>query len=142
MTTKGPSCYILMIMNETWLIASNPSKYAIQKAFDTYDVITWGLTIKPEVGDIVYIYVSAPISAIKYRCIVDKANVPSNEREGAEFWVQEFDPTRYLVNLRLLTIFKDPKLQLKNLVEQRLIASAPQGPRKVTDNLNKFLQDF
>lgn len=127
---------------ETWLIASNPSKYNIMGAFVTNTTITWGLTVKVNVGDIIYIYVSAPYSRIKYRCVVDKIDVPATERLGAEFWLEKFDPNRNLINLRLLSRLNDDRLQLKDLRENMLILSAPQGPRRVPSELNDFLSSL
>lgn len=142
---KRLTLYNLSIMQhvpETWLIASNPSKYNIMGAFAANTIITWGLTVKLSVGDIVYIYVSAPYSRIKYKCIVDRTDVPVTERLGAEFWLEKFDPNRNLINLRLLSRLNDDSLQLRSLAESKLISSAPQGPRRVPNELNVFLSSL
>jgi hypothetical protein len=134
--------YNLAIMQnapETWLIASNPAKYKVADAFDANTAITWGTTVRLSVGDVIYIYVSAPQSRIKYRCTVERIDVPITERLGAEFWVEKFNPNRNLVNLRLLSILEDDRLRLKNLLENKLMLSAPQGPRRVSSELNGFL---
>ena len=125
--------------HQTWLIASNPSKYNITDAFESNEVITWGLTSKLNVGDMVYVYLSAPNSCIKYRCTVDKVNVIPSERLGAEFWMEEFNPNRNLINLKLMAVMNDDKLQLNYLIEHGLMSSAPQGPRRVRGKLNDFL---
>jgi 5-methylcytosine-specific restriction protein A len=139
---KKLASYNLSIMyheTETWLIASNPSKYNIMGAFIANDAITWGLTVKTNVGDIIYIYLSAPYSRIKFKCIVDRIDVPVTERLGAEFWLEKFDPNRNLINLRLLSRLNDDRLQLKNLTGSKLMSSAPQGPRRLSEELNEFL---
>lgn len=133
---------IMQQISETWLIASNPSKYNILGAFAANSAITWGLTVKVNVGDEIYIYISAPYSRIKYKCIVDRVDVPVTEMLGAEFWIEKFNPNRNLVNLRLISILEDDKLQLKNLIENKLIISAPQGPRRVPHELNRFLNSI
>jgi 5-methylcytosine-specific restriction protein A len=128
--------------NEEWLIASNASKYNIKDAFDSYETITWGLKSKLQVGCIVYIYVSAPESCIRYKCVVSKINVPESERLGAEYWIEPFDPNRNLINLNLLTVFHDERLQLQSLIDGGYIKSAPQGPRRVTNNLATLLDNI
>lgn len=130
------------MQHETWLIASNPSTYNIADAFDANTAITWGLTVKLSVGDIIYIYVSAPYSRIKYKCVVDRVDVPVTERLGAEFWVEKFNPNRKLVNLRLLSRLNDARLQLHSLTRSKLLSSAPQGPRRVPHELNDFLSSL
>ncbi len=111
-------------------------------AFATYPTITWGLTVKVSVGDIIYIYVSAPYSRIEYKCIVERINVPTNERLASEFWLDKFDPNRNLIDLRLLSVLSDDKLQLKNLIDDNLISSAPQGPRRLDSRLETFLENL
>lgn len=128
--------------HESWLIASNPVKYNILDAFNSNTTITWGLSIKVRLGDMIYIYVSAPYSRIKYKCVVDRVDVPVDERLGAEFWLEKFNPNRNLVNLRLLSRLDDERLQLNNLIGSKLISSAPQGPRRVTSELNNFLNSL
>ncbi len=111
---------INMNTHQSWLIASNPAKYNIFDAFDANRVITWGLTVNTGIGDIVYIYVSAPDSRMMYRCVVDRVSVPVDERLGAEYWVEPFNPNRKLVNLRLISRLNNDELRLKNLLEKTL----------------------
>ena len=128
--------------HETWLIASNLSTYNIMGAFSKNSTITWGLTVRANIGDVIFIYVSAPYSRIKYKCIVDSIDVTVSERLGAEFWIAKFNPNRYLINLRLISILDDDRLRLKYLTENKLMSSAPQGPRRVSNTLNDFLDSL
>jgi|ERR1035437_7605154 5-methylcytosine-specific restriction protein A len=130
------------LLENEWLIPANLSIYDHAAAFAAHPIITWGLTTKNKVGDLIYIYVSAPYSRIKYKCIVDRIDVPITERLGAEFWLEKFNPNRNLVNLRLLSILEDDRLNLKYLLENRLMLSAPQGPRRVPSELNSFLSSL
>lgn len=126
----------------SWLISSNSRKYDIEAAFDTTKVITWGLTVSLNVGDIVYVYVSAPESRIKYRCIVDKVNVAIDDRLGAEFWITPFESDRKLINLRLMAELNSNELTAGSLINEGYILSAPQGPRKVPKKLEDFLSSL
>ncbi|MBP6880625.1 hypothetical protein KBC31_03290 [Candidatus Saccharibacteria bacterium] len=125
-----------------WLISSNSSKYNINGAFAAYQTITWGLTIEVDVDDLIYIYVSAPESKIKYRCVVDRVNVPATEKIGTEFWLKPIDPNRKLINIRLESLLDDDRLSLHSLIDGGLIKSAPQGPRKVPDELEQLLSSI
>ena len=53
-----------------WFVPANPKYYDIEEAFAQQDEIYWAQSAKFEPGDIAYMYVGAPVSAILYRCVV------------------------------------------------------------------------
>lgn len=53
-----------------WFVPANPKYYDVEAAFAERDEIFWHQGGKFEVGDIVYMYVGAPRSAIMYKCVV------------------------------------------------------------------------
>lgn len=61
-----------------WLIPANPGYYDIDKGFaESADgTILWKQNGGVRVGDTVYIYVAAPVSAIRYRCEAVEVNIP------------------------------------------------------------------
>lgn len=67
-----------------WLIPANPRFYDIDAGFaDSADgTILWKQTTNVRVGDRVYIYVAAPVSAILYKCEVSEVNVPYEYADG------------------------------------------------------------
>lgn len=63
-------------MQHYWLIPANPKYYDIMNAFNKTDTIIWKQSTKIQVGDIVFIYVGAPVSAIIFACRVLEINIP------------------------------------------------------------------
>ena len=60
-----------------WLVPSNPKYYDVVSVFAKEEEIAWKQgsdKIRP--GDIVYLYVGAPYSAILYRCEVTEIDIP------------------------------------------------------------------
>ena len=53
-----------------WFVPANPKYYDIEDAFSHQDEIYWKQGGKFEPGDIAYMYVGAPASAILYKCVV------------------------------------------------------------------------
>ncbi len=53
-----------------WFVPANPKYYDIEEAFSHQDEIYWAQSAKFEPGDIAYMYVGAPVSAILYKCVV------------------------------------------------------------------------
>ena len=52
----------------TWLIPANPKYYDVEAAFAAQDTIRWKQSSRVAVGDTIYLYVAAPVSAILYQC--------------------------------------------------------------------------
>lgn len=59
-----------------WVVPANPKYYDIEAEFNENDIIHWKQSNNILVDDIVYIYVTAPCSAIRYKCRVLEVNIP------------------------------------------------------------------
>lgn len=56
--------------NQDWLIPANPKYYDVEKGFAENGSLVWHQKGGVSVGDMVYIYMAAPISAILFECQV------------------------------------------------------------------------
>ncbi len=61
---------------DTWLVPANPRYYDIEAAFEKYNEIIWKQSTKVQVGDIAYMYVAAPVSAILFKCVITETDIP------------------------------------------------------------------
>ena len=59
-----------------WIIPANPKYYDVINCFDYTDTIIWKQSNDIRIGDIVYLYVAAPYSAILYKCEAVEVNIP------------------------------------------------------------------
>lgn len=59
-----------------WIIPANPKFYDIEHAFDEKDEIEWKQGSGIKVGDTVFMYAAAPVSAILYKCKVTETDIP------------------------------------------------------------------
>lgn len=59
-----------------WIIPANPKFYDVEAAFAESDIIDWKQGAGIRKGDIVYMYVAAPVSAILYKCKVLETDIP------------------------------------------------------------------
>ena len=64
--------------NRDWVIPANPRYYDVESGFSESPdgIIIWKQTNNIVVGDTVYIYLGAPVSAIRYKCSVVEVNIP------------------------------------------------------------------
>lgn len=61
---------------KSWLIPANPKYYDVEEAFRKEKVIDWKQGRGIQAGDLVYMYVAAPVSAVLYACRVMETDIP------------------------------------------------------------------
>ncbi len=77
LTGSKPKSRRNILHNSNWIVPANPRYYDIEKAISEGDVtFLWKQSNTILAGDMVYLYVAAPISAIKYQCKVLEADIP------------------------------------------------------------------
>ena len=115
-----------------WLIPSNPKYYDSIHAFDDTDEISWKQGAGIKTGDIVFMYIGAPASAIYYKCVVTETDIPwQYEREGLTI--------RSLMRIRLLKRY-DPERFTFSVLNQEYGIFAVRGPRGVPPKLSEALR--
>lgn len=111
---------------EKWIIPANPKYYDVQKAFSENTEIIWKQSNNIAPGDIVYMYVAAPVSAILYKCEATKVDIPHNH-------VDEHLRIRRVMKIRLLEEYDPAFLPLERLKEHGVCAV--RGPRRMPESL-------
>ena len=115
-----------------WIIPSNPTYYDSVHAFDHPDEIDWKQGIGIKVGDVVYMYVGAPVSAILYKCIVTKTDIPWE-------YTQDKLSIFSLMKIKLLKRYAPEQFTFDRLGTEYDIHAVrgPRGiPRKLSEALN------
>lgn len=123
-----------------WIIQSSPTKFDAEGAFDEFGCVDWKQGIKAEVDDIVYIYVAAPIKAIKLKCRVTKINMDTIETDDSKYTLDgsAFENYGKYMKLELLDKYNDPKLSYEEMTKHGL--KSVQGPLKLTGDLEKYVE--
>lgn len=131
-----------------WIIPANPKLYRIADAIrDLNGVIDWRQYNNFEVGDIVYIYCSKPVSQILYKMEVIATNI-SREYTIADqqYWrnLSEFKTSlnnNRFYRISLLAENGTNKLTLDDLYNHGL-NGVPQGSLVVKEPLLSYLQEI
>ncbi|WP_330849233.1 MmcQ/YjbR family DNA-binding protein, partial [Streptococcus suis] len=74
----GPKSYKATQGPDYWVIPANPKVYDIDTEFAENKVVYWPQKSTIQVGDIVAIYVTAPVQAIRYVCRVLGENLENH----------------------------------------------------------------
>ncbi len=114
----------------SWLIPANPKYFDIDGAFAKDDTILWKQSSAVQVGDLVYLYVAAPVSAVRYKCKVLEVNIPYKYKD------KNVSMTR-VMKIKRLKMY-DPSLWTFEKLKT-LGITALRGPRLAPDN---FLQQI
>ncbi len=116
-----------------WIIPGNPKYFDITGCFEKFGFVYWRQFYNFQKGDIIYLYLTSPESAIKYKCLVEEQDLPySSEMENeTEFYVNKEDSTKLnehnrFVKIKLLSATNSNKMSLLHLLENGM-KGAPQG---------------
>ena len=115
-----------------WLIPSNPKYFDIISSFEEADEIDWKQGKGIKTGDTVYLYVGAPISAVLYKCLVTKTDIPYDFRSDSL-------TIKKLMRIKLLRKYPQDCFTFERLKTEFGIF-AVRGPRGIPDTLSKALE--
>lgn len=122
-----------------WIIPGNLKYFDIIGAFNKLQNINWKQSSNVNAGDMVYIYVGNPISAIKFKCIALKVNLDKVSIDDSEFVIhgEAYENYGRYMELQLLEKYENQKLSLEILKDHGL--RSVQGPCRVTEELSKYI---
>ncbi len=109
-----------------WLIPANPKYYDIIGAFERSEVIDWKQSSNILPGDIVYMYVGSPHSAILFKCEVLETDIPYD-------YADENLTIRKLMKIRLLRRYEPDRFSFAVLNSHGV--KAVRGPRGIPESL-------
>ena len=122
-----------------WIISGNPKKYNVVDAFHELGKVDWKQSTNISEGDIVYIYVSDTIQAVRFKCRANKVNMKRPDIDDSKFDVSgEFDGTygRYM-ELEMLEEFPETLFSRKILENHGF--SSPQSPIRLPVQLKTYM---
>lgn len=126
-----------------WIIPGNLKIFRVTDYFLKNEIVDWKQShYKFKVGDIVFLYISSPISSIKYMLEVIKTDIPFEESiDDREYWTKNHALASGVkhykyIRLKLLKASDSPLLHINSL--EHFGAKVPQG---ATHNLSFELID-
>lgn len=132
-------------MSTKWLISANHNKYDHESAFEKWQFIDWKQgNYSYGLGDIIYIYSTAPYKTIRYKTEIIEIDKTSDDIvDDSMFWK---DKEKYKLSLdgkymrlKLLDTYYLKSLDLEELMKNGL-NGAPQGPQKINEVLERYLE--
>ena len=125
-----------------WIISGNPEQYNVVDAFHNLYRVDWTQKANMTAGDIVYIYVSGKVKAIKFKCRVNKADLDEPDIDDREYDLSgQFDGTagRYM-ELELIEEYAGDEYSRKELMKHGF--RSPQGPIRMPESVKQYLESI
>ena len=128
-----------------WLIPCSPDIYDAEAAFQEYGTIVWHQDCNMSAGDIAYLYVSAPVKAIRCKCRIEAVIIPADIGDDDGYVIDEgfcAKTHRRYMELRLEKIYDNPLLDYHALLMNGLsgpIRSQRRAPESLVDYFKALL---
>ncbi len=116
--------------NQHWIIPANPSFFDVFEYFSKNKEVIWKQTASLYKGDIAYIYVTSPVSEIRYKCEVIEPDMPYDYKDNNL-------SIKKAVKLKVLGDYPENFCSIKKMRE--LGVKAIRGQRSATDKLIDYL---
>lgn len=114
-----------------WLVPANPRYFDVDQAFREQDTILWKQSTQVRAGDKVFLYLAAPVSAIRYQCRAVETDIPYSFRKG------KLSMERGM-RIQLEHQFQDGVLNLA--VMKQCGVGAVRGPRYLPERLRQKIE--
>ncbi len=129
----------------SWLIPCSPDIYDAEGAFQDYGHVIWHQQCKMEPGDVAYIYVTAPVKAIRCKCKIESVDIPFDVNDDDGYVLNETfcsKSYRRYMDLVLIECYADnPMLSFHMLLMNGLVGTI-RSQRKATTRLETYLESI
>ncbi|MBR3227545.1 MAG: MmcQ/YjbR family DNA-binding protein, partial [Erysipelotrichaceae bacterium] len=115
----------------SWIVPANPEYYDVIGHFRNRKVVTWKQGGKIREGDIVYMYIAAPYSEIRYKCLVTKTDIPYSYRNDKV-------KMSHIMEMKVLKEYPSRFCDFKKL--NKLGIRAIRGQRTATDEFIEYME--
>ena len=119
-----------VVTPKSWIVPANPKYFDIIQAFKKNNEIIWKQSSNIKKGDIVFMYVASPISAILYKCVVTEVNIPY-DYEDKNLRINK------VMKIKLLKKYNKKFMTFEKLNNYGI--TAIRGQRSCPDNLCQVL---
>ncbi len=115
-----------------WIVPANSKYFDIIDHLKNTDTVIWKQTNDVKIGDIVYLYVGVPYSAILYKLAAMEVNIPYEYKD-------QYITMRRAMKLKLLKRYGREEFPLERLKEYgvKAVRSARSMPEKLSKELNR-----
>lgn len=117
--------------DSNWLIPANPKYYDIDAHFKVGKTTIWKQSTNIQVGDLIFLYVTAPVKAVKYKCQVTKTDISYHYHD-------QDVKMKKVMEVQVLKEYPADFCPFSRLKEFGI--KAVRGPRRIGKELSSYLK--
>ena len=117
-----------------WIIPANPKYFDVVQAFEEREIIDWKQSSDVHVGDLIYMYVGAPFSALMYKCKAIEVDIPYRY-ETRDLTIKK------VMKIQLLCKYESDFMPLERMRNEYGVYSV-RGPRSMPNSLKEELNAY
>lgn len=117
-----------------WIIPANPKYYDVIKGFEESEIIDWKQSSDVRVGDIIYMYVGAPYSALMFKCKAVEVDIPYQ-------FEADYLTIKKVMKIKLLCKYGADFMTLERMRNEHGVYSV-RGPRSMPVSLKEELNAY
>lgn len=117
-----------------WIIPANPKYFDVVQEFEEKEIIDWKQSSDVRVGDLVYMYVGAPISALMYKCKAVEVDIPYHYES------KDLSISKVMMIQRLCKY--DPDFMPLERMRNEFGVYSVRGPRSMPNSLKEELNAY
>lgn len=131
------------MMKKYWILSFDISRYDVHTIFKENGYCLWNQRRDFQVGDIVYLYESKPVSKIVYKAVVEEINVKRNTPENEDGFYKRDYNKEFAFKLRYVAMNTSNRLQYKELMEKFDITGMAllNIPQITSEDTIRFFED-
>ena len=140
----------MLILNDmdTWIFISSMKRFKMREFLADYGFVEYLQKNKVEVGDVVYLYMTAPYKRIEYKLYVERTDIPIKDAfDDSTYSLVTppivHKPTDKCIRLKMMERVVAPRLNLACLYEHGLTGSMQTNKRankELTEYINSIFK--
>lgn len=124
----------------SWIVPCNLKYYDVVGAFNDLNTLDWKQSSKNiQTGDLIFIYVSSPVQAIKYLCKVNKANLHSRDIDDSKYRIVEEKYVSAPMQMEIQLLHKFDNELTMNFLTKMGVKGRIQRTRRMDPLLNTYI---
>lgn len=130
----------------TWIVRANPARFRIHDFIRDYGFVEYLQKMKFQVGDIVYLYITAPYKRVEYKMLVDKIDITPSEAFDDKSYSLINRSTTLVNSDRVVRFKKLAHVQTDELCYKKLLEHGfkytMQSDRPVNNETEAYIESF
>ena len=131
---------------QSWLFIANPNQFRIHDFIRDYGFVEYLQKNNIQVGDTVYLYITAPFKRVEYKMLVEKINIGVKEAFDDREYSLLNSPTILFDSEKVVRLKSIDRIQCDDLCYSKLrqhgLNVSVQTNRRLNEEVSNYIESF